>query len=113
MSRTVIFVIKDKVQTRFMQDADVFERFKFIGRLAETTQNESHTHLTAQEILDFYADKDDPAFMIVGVIIPNTDAAFTPDHRVFSTGTSWLTIEDLCHSYDVELPCTLKGETNG
>lgn len=99
MSRPLVFVLKNNIATQFMQSCDVFEPFKFVGKLLETVQNDSHCHLTANEILQRAIKRDSNEFSTVGIIIPGDSAAFLPDYKVYSDGNKWTTVDDLCQSY--------------
>jgi hypothetical protein len=98
MNRKILFVMKDVFQTRFMQAADMFEKFKFIGSLLELTQAPSHHHLTAKQVLEraSKSKQECKGQLVVGVIIPNISAAFLPEHTVYSNGGQWITVEDMC-----------------
>ncbi len=103
MNRKIIFVLKHDFTTRFMQDADMFEKFKFVGMTLEASQAPSHHHLTAKEVLERATKQDCQGYSTVGVIIPNIGAAFLPGHRVYSNGQQWATVEDMCEAFGAAL----------
>ena len=98
-TRTIFVVCKNNLMTRLMQDADMFEPFKFIGMTFRATQKASHHHLTPEELLKRFEKKDSKHHTVVGVMIPNVGSAFLPNYRVYSTGTDWMTVEQLCEMY--------------
>lgn len=101
--RTVIFVVKNVWMTRFMQDADMFERFKFLGTHLETKQADTHFHLSAKQLLDRAVQGNNEQYETVGVIIPDVGAAFVPNHKVYSNGVGWVTIWDMCETCNAPL----------
>jgi hypothetical protein len=98
MNRTIVIIAKNVKLTAMMRHFDVFEPSKFVGNLAEATQT-THTNLTAAELLKRLRKNNTAEFETVGVIIPHGDAAFVPNHTVYSTGEKWTTIDELCRSY--------------
>lgn len=98
MSRTIVIIAKNVKLTAMMRHMDVFERSKFVGSLMEATQT-THTDLTASELLERLRKNNTAEFETVGVIIPHGDAAFVPNHTVYSTGEKWITVDELCRQY--------------
>jgi hypothetical protein len=95
-TREMILIVKDCIVTQFMQAMDVYESFKFHGRIVIASQQESHWHLTPDQILEVYANKNgNKRYCVVGVIIPNVGAAFDANHRVLSDGKKWICVENL------------------
>lgn len=93
MKRQIFFVVKDIFITEFMQSADIFEKFKFAGRLLEAKQTKQ---MGAKKLLEVAVGHEDSRYQVVGVIIPDEEAAFLPNHAVFSTGTEWTTVKEMC-----------------
>ncbi len=106
----VILIAKEKLTTELMQAAGVFEPFKFIGNhLAVDVELPSKKKkYTAQEILDIVGKYNDADFVMVGVIIPRVGAAFKEGYKILSTGDQWITLVDMCRSYEVEPPMSVK-----
>jgi hypothetical protein len=103
-TRNVIFVFKDVFRTRMMQTFDVFESFKFVGEILEAVQDETHFHLTPQEVLDRSLRASEGIdFTLVGVIIPDVGSAFLSNHTVYSDGHKWTTVHDMCEAYKAPL----------
>ena len=99
MTRIIYVIVKDCMQTQFMQHVDVFEKFKFVGRILKTTQKQTHFHLTAEEVLgNLLGETSIEPFEVVGVVIPGIDSAFLPNHAVMSNGEGWITVKDLVQS---------------
>lgn len=86
-------IVKDVMMTRFMQDAGVFEPFKFVGKKLELSGVfEQHY----SKVLFNFAKLDTPEYATVGIIIPGKAAIFKPDHRVMSDGNHWAMVDDIC-----------------
>lgn len=100
MKRTIYIVCKRNFETKFLQNADMFEKFKFVGFVAEGVQDEEHSHLSPQEILDRSQKGNTEDISVVGIMVPNYGAAFLPEHTVYSDGKTWIPVEDLCRQYN-------------
>ena len=105
MKRTIYFVIKFQKTSKLLQNFDVFESFKFVGDVLPAEQADTHFHMTPKQVLDeaVRANEKTDEYAVVGAIIPDVGAAFLPGHKVFSTGTAWCTVEEMCGSYNAKL----------
>lgn len=103
MKRKLVIVVEDIGLTRLMRDADMFEEFKFLGRVLVCTQAGEPATLPAAQVLERLTKHDGEGFRTVGVVIPCGDAYFTPGYRVFSNGDGWCTVEQMCEHYSAKL----------
>ena len=87
------FIFKDIEATKFAQAFDVFEPFKFVGRIvnAEGTL----TAPIGEALLALYERGKNEPLQVVGLIV-NEEAAVIEGHEVYSTGGLWCTVQDLC-----------------
>ena len=83
----VYAIIEDRFATNFCRSCDVFEKFKFVGKMIEFESNKS-----AREILDSGCDEN---FRVAVVIIPNIAAIAYEDCKVFSTGLEFAIVDDM------------------
>jgi hypothetical protein len=95
-----IIVSKDAFKTRFLQDADMFEPFKFIG---QTVVMSGIFTKSIDEVLRRMAAIDMSEYEVVGLIVPNQESVFFENHKVISDGTQWGMVEDLCNAYRAPL----------
>jgi hypothetical protein len=96
-------VVKDKLKTTFMQHAGMFEHNKFVGKVVEAKQDSSHWKLSLKKILERCNKDTTENFITVGIIIPDGKAYFLPDHNVYSNGTGWILVEDMCKACNAKL----------
>lgn len=107
-----VIIIKDCIKTRFTQDADLFEPFKFVGVITEV---EGIPKETPEATLRALAKQNNKMFEIVAAIIPNVGTAVIENHRVCSDGEHWFMVEEASEAYGASLTTTvsLTGASNG
>ena len=93
MRKRFFMIAKDVWATKFMQATGTFEPDKFVG----ITQEASGVfEKPVSEVLTNMAKKNDDKYAVVGIIVPNGEAAFLPEHNVISINGKWITTKDLC-----------------
>lgn len=106
--RIVHLIAKDILATEFMQKCDVFESFKFVGRILdlEVEAPAGMKEPTLQDVFDSLRKMPTDHFETVGLVIPNQGAIVLSNHKIFSDskGRGWITMEKLvkefgCDSY--------------
>lgn len=101
-TETFYLVCKDRFMTRFLQDADMFESFKFCGRMQKAT---GVFEKPLPEVVHNFNSKsaDDDNYEVVGIIVPGRGSFFLPNHTVMSENGKWCMVEDMCNAYKAPL----------
>ena len=97
----VVVVHGDELSTRFMQDADVFEKFKVIAKAEkyELTLKDECLPTTAINALKDAMEK--AGHRVVAIFQPNIPEGAWRDEtvKVISDGTQWGMLDDLLEAY--------------
>ena len=104
-------ILKNIRTTKLMQAFDVFESFKFVGKVMDAPGK--LTKSIDETLLALYnASKGEPV-VVVG-LIANGEAAVIEGHKAYNTGEGWCTIEELCRHHGassmVIMPAHAKAE---
>ncbi|MCK9459476.1 MAG: hypothetical protein M0R80_07550 [Proteobacteria bacterium] len=100
--RSCVAIYGDAFATRFMQDADVFERFKVIAEPARITLTLKDDCTDAQAMADLKKILEAAGQRVVAVFIPNVPDGAWVDETVksISNGTHWGLLKDALDFYD-------------
>jgi hypothetical protein len=93
-----VLIFEQITLTRFMQAADLFEPFKFIGNIV---RQEFRAGTSAVSILD-QLDGLGTNVRLAGVIFPGREAAFLGSHIICSNGNEWWMMDEWARSTGAE-----------
>jgi hypothetical protein len=99
---TAVAVFGDERLTKFMQDADLFERFKIVAKpihLKLVLQQDCTKTQALQELRDLLEKNGQ---RVAAVFIPNDPEGAWRDEKILSVsdGSKWCRLDDWLNAYD-------------
>jgi hypothetical protein len=98
-TRKILLVLKDTWNTQLMQDAGLIEPSEFVGGVNWFVQMESHWHLDARDIMGRSRPGSTDQWELVGVVIPDATAYFSPGHEVYGDDGGQVPVEVMASNH--------------